>query len=166
MCTSRIEVTLLRRTDGQSLVEVMVAILVLVVGLMGLLTGYITSSKLSLISQRQATMSHLADRDRTDRGDQLRRHRPEREPRDVDGPREPRLLRHQRRESLLRLGSQRRHDGDARHRPRQRGGRARPDLERGRSQWIDGRLRDLEYRPQRDERNVDGPGMRSGLPEQ
>jgi hypothetical protein len=49
--------------DGQALIEVMVAILVLMVGLVGLLTGFATASKLSLISQRQATMSHIAERE-------------------------------------------------------------------------------------------------------
>ncbi len=52
-----------RSQGGFTLVEVIVASFVLVVGVLSVLAGYSDSRKLTLVAERRATMSHLAQRE-------------------------------------------------------------------------------------------------------
>ncbi len=49
--------------DGFTLVEVLIALTILLVGILGLAVGFDTSRKLSLVSERHATMAHVAQRE-------------------------------------------------------------------------------------------------------
>ncbi len=52
-----------RSQSGFTLVEVIIATFVLVVGVLSVLAGYSASRKLTLVAERRATMSHLAQRE-------------------------------------------------------------------------------------------------------
>jgi prepilin-type N-terminal cleavage/methylation domain-containing protein len=49
--------------DGFTMVELLLALVVLLVGVFGLVLGFDTSRKLSLVSERHATMAHVAQRE-------------------------------------------------------------------------------------------------------
>jgi len=49
--------------EGFSLVELLVALTVLLIGILGLFAGFASSQKLSLVSERHATMSHIAEQE-------------------------------------------------------------------------------------------------------
>ncbi|HEX5308604.1 MAG TPA: prepilin-type N-terminal cleavage/methylation domain-containing protein [Solirubrobacteraceae bacterium] len=53
----------LRSQQGFTLVEVIIATFVLVVGVLSVVAGYSASRKLTLVAERRATMSHLAQRE-------------------------------------------------------------------------------------------------------
>ncbi len=53
----------LSREDGITVIEVMVALLVLVVGIFGTFTAFEASQRLSLVSERHAAMSQIAQRE-------------------------------------------------------------------------------------------------------
>jgi Tfp pilus assembly protein PilE len=57
------DVSRLRREDGMTLVEVLIASFVLVVGVLGVFASYDAARKLTLVAERRATMSHLAQRE-------------------------------------------------------------------------------------------------------
>lgn len=49
--------------DGFTLIELMVAIVILVIGVLGLAIGFNSARKLSLVSERDATMAHVAQKE-------------------------------------------------------------------------------------------------------
>src|SRR5258706_4060868 len=53
----------LHSEDGITIVEVMVALVVLVVGVFGTFTAFEASQRLSLVSERHAAMSQIAQRE-------------------------------------------------------------------------------------------------------
>ena len=49
------------REDGFTLIELMVALLVLIVGILGMYMGFISSQKASTVAERESSMTHIAE---------------------------------------------------------------------------------------------------------
>src|SRR5581483_12297802 len=49
--------------SGFTLIETLLAIVVLTVGILGMMVGFVAAQKLSLVAERHTTMSHVAQRE-------------------------------------------------------------------------------------------------------